>query len=147
MKKKTQKTNKNKLPVTVGVVPKFFNHKVFVAPSQVHGRGVYAAQSFQEGEVIEIAPAIRIETNPVCLDHTELKHYVFGNDDEETLLALGYVSLYNHSINNQNARFDVHYDVVVVSATRHIDQGEELFVNYGWEKDDMELLMEGNLND
>lgn len=139
MTKKIQKKQKTR----VGSYRTFHNDNVFVGPSTVHGRGVYAMRGIAKGEVVEIAPCIRIEQNQMALQHTILRSYVFGNDEECTaLLALGYASLYNHaSGETQNAEFVVLNDAIVVSATKDIRKGSEIFVNYGWEDDELEDMI------
>ena len=64
------------------------------------GRGVFAARSFQAGEVIEVCPVIALSSDDVAqLDKTRLYDYYFGwgADNKGGAIALGFGSLYNHS--------------------------------------------------
>lgn len=100
------------------------------------GRGVFAGRMFRRGEVIEVCPVLRIAsgTSPVGLEY-----YVFkwGTEDKELAVALGYGSLYNHSP-KPNAAFTTRYarGEVVFRATRDIDAGEQIFIDYEWDEID-----------
>jgi hypothetical protein len=134
MKKKTHKKSKTDIN-KISVARKFFNTKVFVGPSLVGGRGVYAAVDFDKGDIIEIAPAIRINRNANLIQHTNLEYYVFASEEEGTqLLALGYASMYNHK-QIPSAEFHVLDDMVIITAKKSIEAGDEIFVNYGWDDD------------
>lgn len=43
---------------------------------------------------------------------------------------LGYGSIYNHS-NHNNAEWVWHDDTLIISAIKHINKGDEIFVSYG----------------
>jgi len=127
-----KKKSSTKKQLRVGIPQIFQNTGIFVGSSSVHGRGVFAARSFKEGDIIEIAPLITITRNTEAVQHTELRHYVFaGYDDNTTVIALGYASLYNHS-DKENAEFETLNDVVIVTAMRNIKKGDEIFVDYNW---------------
>ena len=55
--------------------------------------------------------------------------YVFGWGDGRTALALGYGSLYNHSYVPNATTLETD-DELVVTATRDIQVGEEIRINY-----------------
>ena len=55
--------------------------------------------------------------------------YVFGWGDGRTALALGYGSLYNHSYLPNATTLETD-DELVVTATRDIEVGEEIRINY-----------------
>lgn len=55
--------------------------------------------------------------------------YVFTWGDGSTALALGYGSLYNHSY-DPNATTLEDGDELVITATRRIAVGDEIFINY-----------------
>jgi len=133
-KKKDNKKEINK----ISIARKFYNIKVFVGPSVVGGRGVYAAVNFEKGDIIEVAPAIRITRNADLLQHTNLEYYVFATEDDGAqILALGYASMYNHK-QIPNAEFHVLDDMVIITAKKDINGSEEIFVNYGWDDDTLE---------
>ena len=102
---------------------------VYVAPSIRHGRGVFAAQSFDAGDVVEDCPVLLVATDAVVA--IGLDGYCFEWDGERYALALGYGSLYNHSW-DPNARYDQDHGASLVSysALRSIAPGEEITINY-----------------
>ena len=102
---------------------------VFVGPSVVHGRGVFAARAFDAGEVIEVCPVLLVAAAAVAAHG--LSGYCFEWTEDECAIALGYGSLYNHSW-EPNARYDHDHDTVVVTYTalRPIAAGEEITINY-----------------
>ncbi len=107
---------------------------VYVAPSPVHGRGVFAGRSFEVGDVIEECPVLVVQADQFeALDTTDLYGFSFEWEDGAAV-ALGYGSLYNHSW-QPNARYDHDYDrcVIVYTAVRPIAAGDEIKINYGGE--------------
>lgn len=101
------------------------------------GRGVFANRSIQIGELIETAHVIVIPNDEIT---TTIDFYVFTWLGETSAIALGTASLYNHS-NDPNVAFVRDYDngVITFAATRDIEEGEELYINYGYEEDEMLL--------
>jgi len=120
---------------------KFVIKGVEVRFSKGKGRGVFAIKPFKKNEIIECSPAIVIKHNKNLLCHTELSHYLFEgesndhNDSNDTvLIGLGYTSIYNYAP-EPNADFETHTDLVIIRATKDIDGGEEITVDYGWDID------------
>ncbi len=107
---------------------------VFVGPSSVHGRGVFAARRFEAGDVIEDCPVLLVPAETI--GEVGLAGYCFEWDDEHCAIALGYGSLYNHS-RRPNARYEHDHedDVVSYVALRTIEAGEEITINYSGEPD------------
>src|SRR3954463_13191066 len=107
---------------------------VFVGLSRVHGRGVFAARSFEPGQVIEECPVLLVPA-PTVAD-LGLDGYCFEWDEERCAIALGSGSLYNHSW-RPNARYDHDHelDVVTYTAVRSIAAGDEITVNYSGHPD------------
>ncbi len=101
-------------------------------------RGIFADKDFKEREIIEYAPYVEIDkSSTTCLGL--LGDYVFAHasSPEKSIVALGYLSLYNHDDNN-NVRYLIDDDNkwFVVEALRDIKKGEELYNSYGskwWE--------------
>jgi SET domain-containing protein len=105
---------------------------------------VFASRKIYRGEMIERSPVIVIPGNQwETMDETILSNYVFdwGEKEEHAAVALGYVSIYNHSY-TPNAELTECLDeyVIEVSALRDIDVGEEIFVNYNGDPADREKL-------
>ena len=64
------------------------------------GRGVFTTEKINEGTVIEEAPVVVMShEDKLLVDRTLLHDYIFdwGNDKNECCIALGLVSIYNHS--------------------------------------------------
>jgi SET domain-containing protein len=108
------------------------------------GRGVFAVRKIAKDEVIEKAPVIVLpEEQWDLIEPTDLRDYVFswGDNDELTAVALGYVSIYNHSYTPNAMYVQAAEDVAIeIVALRDIDCGEEILVNYNGEPDDQEEL-------
>ncbi|WP_420450342.1 SET domain-containing protein-lysine N-methyltransferase [Ilumatobacter sp.] len=93
------------------------------------GRGVFATRSFEEGEEIERCPMLVAEPDRGDALESGAEGYVFGWADGRTALALGYGSLYNHSY-DPNATTLETGDELVITATREIRVGDEIYINY-----------------
>jgi SET domain-containing protein len=94
------------------------------------GRGVFAARSYVEGEVVEEAPVIPLAA-PFRQIPRELQLIVFLWKDGKVALSLGYGSLYNHN-NPANLLYEADFDnnVIRYVAYRDIAADEELTINY-----------------
>jgi hypothetical protein len=102
-------------------------------------RGVFALQSFQSGEIVEICPVIVFQC-PYDLLPKELQDYVFDWSDLDVnapkdmqAIAMGYGGMYNGD-NPANLRYEAVIEGVQLLqqfvAVRNINAGEELTVNY-----------------
>lgn len=98
-----------------------------IKPSTIHGYGVFAKERINWGEIIEECPVLLVS------EYVEKIHdFVFNWGDKQNALALGCGSLYNHSENpNANYHMDYEYNLLVFTATRHIEKNEEIFISYG----------------
>jgi SET domain-containing protein len=108
--------------------------KIYVAQSLIPnaGRGVFAKEDIQKGEVIERCPAIEVPENDVAnLNGSFLVtyFYYFGKKKNRLMLVLGYGSMYNHSP-TPGARYAEKKGEVDFIALRNIKKGEEITVNY-----------------
>ncbi|MBV8456184.1 MAG: SET domain-containing protein-lysine N-methyltransferase, partial [Acetobacteraceae bacterium] len=94
----------------------------------------FATRSFEEGDVIEVCPAIVLpEHDARRLDGTRLYDYYFGwgPDGRQAAIALGYGSLYNHSVTpNAAYRKNTEAEAIAFIATKTILPGEEIHVTY-----------------
>lgn len=109
-------------------------HGTEVRGSPGRGRGVFATRRYQEGDVIEVCPVIVLpEGEARRIDGTRLYDYYFGwgPDGRQAAIALGYGSLYNHSVNpNAVYRKDPELEMISFIATKPILPGEEIFITY-----------------
>jgi uncharacterized protein len=99
-----------------------------------HGRGMFAARDFLKGELIERAPIIPInEKQWPNAAKTILSDYAFdwGEKDEQAAIALGYISIYNHSY-SPNAQLEQMLDELMMEiiAIKDIRSGEQITINY-----------------
>ena len=123
-------------------------HPVEVRSAGAKGRGVFAVRDIEVGDLIERAPVIPMPSDAIDpINKTALSYYVFmwGEADwpggEGYAVALGYISLYNHSY-TPNARYTRDYDKteLVITALKPIKAGEEIVVNYNGVPDCMDAL-------
>jgi uncharacterized protein len=112
---------------------------IYVAYSEIHGRGVFAARDITAGEVIEICPVLLFPKDQLpYMRQTVLDDYYFdwGEDGEWYAVCLGYGSLYNHAY-DPNAEYVMDFDALTIDfyCLRDIHPGEEIFVNYNGDND------------
>ena len=116
------------------------NPNLYIAASDLEGRGVFCAESISEGEIIEICPVLILpKGDQIHIEKTKLYHYYFiwGEQDESIGIVLGFGSLYNHSA-DPNAEYypDVAHDSLKFYALKDIPAGEEILVNYNGNPED-----------
>ena len=110
-----------------------------IAPSPSRGRGVFTTEAIAMGTTIEIAPVIVLtKEHRIIVEQTLLYDYIFewGEDHKSAAVALGYVSIYNHTI-HPNCVYEMDYENETISiiTLKDIKVGEELFINYNAEVD------------
>lgn len=107
---------------------------LYIDTSNEKGRGVFTKQSIPANILIETSPVIVMTlAERKVLDQTLLHDYIFewGPDNEQCCLALGFVSVYNHSYqSNCEYEMDFQKEVIKIKTVRNIEAGEELFLNY-----------------
>ena len=117
---------------------------IHISISDGNGRGVFTNEKIEKGTVIEIAPVIVMNAeNKKLLDQTLLHDYIFewGDDRKHCAMALGWVPVYNHSYqSNCEYEMDFEAQTIAVKTIRHIEPGEELFINYNGDWDDSKPL-------
>lgn len=113
----------------------------FVNPQK--GWGVFANGPIRAGETVEVVPILRL-FRAITDQHWNLKCRVFdwkalGGQAGETVLALGYGSMYNHG-NPANLGYSAIHNgmssALVFTAARDISGAEELTINYNDTKGD-----------
>lgn len=107
---------------------------IFVGPSHLGGRGVFTAADIPEGSLIEISPVIVLSDSDTSKIHkTKLHDYYFiwGKEDDQSAIILGYGSIYNHSF-KPNAEYSPDFDNKTLQfyALKPIEAGDEITVNY-----------------
>jgi uncharacterized protein len=107
---------------------------LYIANSHNRGRGVFTSENLAAGTIIEISPVIVMSGNErIMLDQTLLHDYIFiwGGDESECCIALGYLSIYNHDYRS-NAEYEMDFsaDTIRIKLVRDVKRGEEIFINY-----------------
>lgn len=107
---------------------------LYIAPTKKMGRGVFTSRALKAHTVIEVSPVIVMsEKERALLDQTRLHDYIFewGEDTSHCCMALGYVSVYNHSFQS-NCEYEMEYAEgwIRVVTVKPVQKGEELFINY-----------------
>ncbi len=99
------------------------------------GRGVYAAETIEVGEVIEECPVVQL-TSPFGDFPIELRRIIFDWEDLAGMknigvIALGFGSLYNHD-NPAKARYQASEDGIMLHfiANERIEKDTEITINY-----------------
>ena len=129
-KLQSQKIKKMDIPVEVGVSP------------TLGIRGLLAVRDIAVGEVIERSPVVlfRVE-HERFLETSILRNYYYLWDERSFALALGYGSLYNHSLHaNVDFKCDFETQTITYTAAKPIRRGDELTVNYNGDPDDVTPL-------
>ena len=107
---------------------------LFIAETENKGRGVFTRESIPEGTVIEIAPVIAMPAKDrPLLDQTLLHDYIFvwGHNEDQCCMALGWVPVYNHSYTSNCEYFmDYDTDMMFIKTVRTIAAFEEVTINY-----------------
>lgn len=112
-----------------------------VAPSEQRGRGVYSSAAIAAGTIVEISPVLVFSRKDrKHLEKTKLYDYLFEwshPKSKKVCVALGYLSIYNHSYNaNCHYEMDFEHETITITTVKAIKRGEELFINYNAEPDD-----------
>ncbi|MEO8960942.1 MAG: SET domain-containing protein [Ginsengibacter sp.] len=113
---------------------------LYIKNTVTKGRGVFTAEKINKGIVIEVAPVLVMShEDKLLVDRTLLYDYIFdwGNDKNKCCIALGLVSIYNHSYTSNCEYFmDFKEDTIQIKTVREIQSGEELTINYNGDWND-----------
>lgn len=104
------------------------------------GKGVFTREKIAAGTVIEISPVIVMSKDDrVHLDKTLLHDYIFewGKENDQCCMALGIISVYNHSYKSNCEYFmDFEEETMFIKTVKVIKPGEELTINYNGDWND-----------
>lgn len=113
----------------------------------IPGRAVYPSSRIPRGTIIDTSPVLILsrQENTTHIAQTQLYHYTYnwpstittngqssrGIPQQAVVLGLG--SMFNHSTQNQNVGWkrDLERQVIVYTALKDIEVGEELCISYG----------------
>lgn len=112
----------------------FLKEGIYVTGALKRGRGVFTAEYIPKGILIEVAPVIIMSNEQrILLDQTLLHDYIFewGRNKKQCCLALGYISIYNHSYHS-NCEYEMNFskEIITVKSVQDIQAGDELLINY-----------------
>ena len=122
---------------------------VYLAASPGKGRGVFARQRIPAGTTILVDPVIVLSPEEFdLLGFTVLSNHVFrwsydreGKEADLYCIGLGLGSMINHASPPNVRGRDIHADqVIAFDAIRDIDPDEELFLDYGIDESEKEIL-------
>jgi hypothetical protein len=121
---------------------------VRVGHSPIHGMGCFAQRNIAKGEVVELCPNLPIEhATPTgqSVDQGLLGEYTYDYFPGIDMTMLAGASIYNHrnTENISHCKFRGTPFLEAFVADVDIEEGEELFINYGeeyWESRNMEEL-------
>ncbi len=110
---------------------------VEVRQSPFHGRGLFAAVSFDAGDRIATYPLLILSREDTrAVRQTRLYHYVFYVDEDESgemraAVAFGLISMCNHSPDaNADFTVDAEAQSVTLTARSDIPEGSEILIDY-----------------
>ncbi|MFZ6024636.1 MAG: SET domain-containing protein [Bacteroidota bacterium] len=111
-----------------------------IAPSPDRGRGVFTTADIEIGTIVEISPVLVLNPEERAkVEQTLLFDYIFewGDDLKSACVALGYLSVYNHSYTaNCIYEMDFEHELMQIRTVKPVKAGEELFINYNADPDD-----------
>jgi SET domain-containing protein len=115
------------------------NHSVFVKDTDKKGRGVFAGKHFASGEIVETCPVVYLSPKErTHSEHTIFAYYLYPWTSTRCgVMVLGYGSIYNHSFTpNTEWQPDFKAKTMIYRATKDINEGEEILVNYNGKTDE-----------
>ena len=117
---------------------------LFINPTVSKGKGVFTKENIAADKIIEQSPVIVMSAEDrVNLDKTLLHDYIFawGEKKEKCCVALGFVSMYNHSYQSNCEYFmDFEEETIQIKTVKNIKAGEELTINYNGDWNDKKKI-------
>lgn len=108
------------------------SEKVAVKRSKIHRWGVFAIEKIEKHEIIEEFPYFFVF--PEEMNNTQSIIQYSYEFESGYVIGMGHCGLYNHNVDsNIDYQVDKLNEIMIHYATRDIDVGEELTLNYGLE--------------
>lgn len=107
-----------------------------------YNRGVFAKVDIKKGQLFHEAPVLIYPNEEhEHIEKTLLADYTFEYGVGRSAILLGYGMLFNHSY-TPNATYEINFDNETFDFYAHTDiqAGEEIFINYNGDVDDMDPL-------
>jgi len=112
----------------------FFNKKIEVRKSPLHGWGIFAKEFISSGEILEENPflIIPLQTGEASSIFIDYRFNYPRIEARNQVIPFGFSCLYNHS-DTPNAKWetDEENSLFIFSAVRDIEKDEEICVYYG----------------
>ena len=111
--------------------------KIYVGDAGEKGRGVFTREDIPRRSLIEIAPLLIAKIKPGDEGYFDYVLYEWGKN--EYALALGFGSLYNHSIKpNADYELSEHCGLpnILIRSIKKIKKFEEITINYNGDPKD-----------
>ena len=105
-----------------------------IKASKKRGRGVFALNGIEANTLVEISPVIILDSHETKIIHNTILHdyyFIWGHQQNQSAIGLGYISLYNHSP-NANCYHECDFDdnTISIYSKCFIPAEEELHINY-----------------
>lgn len=117
---------------------------LYINQTKSKGKGVFTKEKIAADTVIEDAPVIAMSAEDrINLDKTLLHDYIFawGDKKDQCCVALGFVSMYNHSYQSNCEYFmDFEDETIQIKTVKNIEAGEELTINYNGDWNDKKKI-------
>lgn len=120
---------------------------LYMLDSEERGRGMYCINDISEGDLIEVCPVLIIPKCELPIIHKTTLHdyyFLWGEDMDQCVIALGYGSIYNHEVEcNADFHLDMPNKTIDIIAISDIPAHTEITLNYHGEYgDETELWFE-----
>lgn len=105
-------------------------------------RGVFAMAEIKKGQLLHRAPVLAYPNEQhQFIEQTLLEDYAFEYGTNKSAILLGYGMLFNHSY-SPNATYEINFEEETFDffAYRDIACGDEIFINYNGEEENMDEL-------
>ncbi len=104
------------------------------------GRAIFTSERIAANTLVETSPVLVMKKGDrEFLDKTLLHDYIFewGIKKDKCCIALGYLSMYNHSYKS-NCEYFMNFEeeIIEIKTVRLIEKGEELTINYNGDWND-----------
>ena len=113
---------------------------LYIATIAGKGRGMFTSKRISANALIEASPVLVMKkSDREFIDKTLLHDYIFewGIKKDKCCIALGYLSIYNHSYKS-NCEYFMNFEeeIIEIKTVRMIEKGEELTINYNGDWND-----------
>lgn len=110
----------------------YFIDTSLIIKNTKRGFGVFSTKNIVSNTVIEHSPYSSCWSSKWQETPEDLRKIVFSypKNSDNYVIGLGYISIYNHSDNN-NADWFTTEGGLLIRSIKDIKMGEEVFINYG----------------